>query len=297
MIKCLKPITKQSMEIIIEQMNNAFYQFENTNDQYGICFFFYIKYNDKNIPVMMTNYHIINENYLSNNKNIKLKINSKIITIEFEKTRYLNQFQDLSIIEIKNDKNKDLKFLSLDDDLYQKESEMIYDKNSIYTINYHNKNNISISFGIINDIHNSEITYISNLSNIPENSPIFNLSNNKLVGLFRRTSENIHKGIFFGFLIDKFIKEYKYIREFPHIERKKSEINILITVDSKDINKKIYFLNNNKIFIGLNFIYYNKHSIELNDLNTELYINEEKTKFINYFIPKNEGNYIIKLKF
>ena len=35
---------------------------------------------------------------------------------------------------------------------------------------------------------------------------------------------------------------------------------------------------------------------ELNELNTELYINDDKNKFQKYFIPENEGEYNIKIK-
>ena len=36
---------------------------------------------------------------------------------------------------------------------------------------------------------------------------------------------------------------------------------------------------------------------ELNELNTELYINDNKNKYQKYFIPENEGEYKIKIKF
>ena len=61
-----------------------------------------------------------------------------------------------------------------------------------------------------------------------------------------------------------------------------NEIDILVNIKENNINKKIYFLND---------------KFKLDELNTELYINEEKKEYQNYFIPQNEGNYNIKLKF
>ena len=50
----------------------------------------------------------------------------------------------------------------------------------------------------------------------------------------------------------------------------------------EDTNNKIYFLNNVS---------------EINDSNTELYINNIKHEFNKYFEPTNQGMYSIKLKF
>ena len=65
----------------------------------------------------------------------------------------------------------------------------------------------------------------------------------------------------------------KIIRIKNNILEIKNEIDILIKIYKEDINKEIYFLNNN-------FIDNNKF---LNESNTELYINERLYKFKNYF--------------
>ena len=56
---------------------------------------------------------------------------------------------------------------------------------------------------------------------------------------------------------------------------KNNQINILIKINKEDINKEIYFLDNGYYFCGEE--YYNHNNLkELNDLNTELYINDKK---------------------
>ena len=73
-----------------------------------------------------------------------------------------------------------------------------------------------------------------------------------------------------------------------------NEINLLIKVDQVDINKEIYFLDNNGIF----FNNYNNIGLKkLNKLNTEIYINSQLNEYNNYFKPVKEGEYQIKLKF
>ena len=79
-----------------------------------------------------------------------------------------------------------------------------------------------------------------------------------------------------------------------------------------DIHKKIYFLDNTvgEIVVGLkenknseigfdNIEEEHHHDFikELNESNTELYINNKKYKYEKYFIPEKEGDYNILLKF
>ena len=95
-----------------------------------------------------------------------------------------------------------------------------------------------------------------------ENSPIFNITNNKLIGLYKGNLINYNKGLFFKFIIKEFINEYKYTNKLLRFDRKKNEINILFNINKKDINKDIYFLNHNRYFDfrTLKLIYYNNQS-------------------------------------
>ena len=66
-----------------------------------------------------------------------------------------------------------------------------------------------------------------------------------------------------------------------------NEIDILIVIKKEDIdkvNKKIYFLDNDKNHNALN---------ELNMSNTKVYINNEESKYIRYFEPKKKGNILL----
>ena len=91
-----------------------------------------------------------------------------------------------------------------------------------------------------------------------------------------------------------------------------NEIKLTINITEDDINKKIYFLDNTddnivvefklneKSLIGYNDIREEHHHDflkELNESNTELYINNKNYKYEKYFIPEKEGVYHILLKF
>ena len=295
----LKPISKQRIKKILAQMDNSIYKIIDDKDNIGICFFCNIKINNKNIHSLITNSEIINEKYLEKNNNIKISTNKEIKTIEFGNTKYINKEHNLSIVEIIENKDNKINFCELDDKLYEKnEVEDFYEDKSIYIICHNDENIISVTYGIINYIDNSKIIYSGYSKLIKNYWPIFNLSNNKLIGLYSKTSDYYNEGIFLKFLINEFINKYKFMEQYTLEKQTKNEISITIKVDKKDINQEIYFLSNRFIYKSYKEPkYLNDNFTELNELNTELFIDYHKLEYKKYFVPKKEGEYNIKLKF
>ena len=149
-----------------------------------------------------------------------------------------------------------------------------------------------MSYGIIKGLNEFEIKYLSNKTELPKNSPIFNLSSNKVIGLYQNNNNYYNKGIFFNILINEFIKEYR------HEQKLYNEIDLYYKVNYYETYKKHYFLDN-FAYIDDQDIKHQQHDNlqELNEFNTELYIDNEKVKYKKYFIPKKEGEYKITLKF
>jgi hypothetical protein len=232
-----KPVTKENHKIILDYLDNSIYQIKGNEDKYGRGFFCSLKCHNKIIFLLITNYKIINENYLKNYDYIDILINQKFIRIELNYIYYLNKQLDLSVIEIK--KNEIIKILELDDDIYRKESEMYFNKESIYIIN-----NNSVSYSIINNITKSEFIFNCNLSDNSYYYPIFNLKTNKLIGIYQKDFIYYHKGIFIKYIIEQL--EYKYMEKdlIDDFNNFNNEIEISIMIDNKDINNKIYFLDN-----------------------------------------------------
>ena len=98
---------------------------------------------------------------------------------------------------------------------------------------------------------------------------------------------------------DNFIKDYKYIRdkfrEYLYLKRK--ILIIEARIDEEQINKKVYFLNDQYRHNN----YFKEKLKDQNDSNTELYFNyfihADKKRFQKYFIPKKKGSYKILLSF
>ena len=277
-----KPVTKKCIGKILDQMTkNYLYKIFISKEKFDIGFFCYIKLQNKKIPVIICN-HI-----KKNNDSILLSINKGIKEIKIGKIIYINEELNISIMEIKEDPNYNINYLEIDDNIYEKDSEINYFKESIYIMHYNKENEISVSFGQIKDIKKSYLFYNGNINS--GRYPIFNLSNNKLIGIHDNKSSYYNQGIFLKKIIKEFIKKYKYN------QNPKNEIIIKVFVEKQDIKKKIYFLNGVKI----NPFFKTSHDNlkEINKDNSELYIRNKKFDFKKFFMTKLPGEFIIKLKF
>ena len=118
----------------------------------------------------------------------------------------MTEFYDISIIEIlKTDKIKN--FLNLEDNLFNDNSELFCEDETIYTIQYPNGKNASVSYGFIINIEKNDIKHTCNTDNGSSGSPILNISNNKLIGIHKEGSVrfNFNKGTFLKFPLNDFI--------------------------------------------------------------------------------------------
>ena len=93
MEKYLKHVTKESHKKIMDYLDNSIYKIKVNEEKYGIGFFCNIKCQNKAIPLLITNYRTINEEYYSNHKNIKVLINNSLISVKFGSISYINKIQ------------------------------------------------------------------------------------------------------------------------------------------------------------------------------------------------------------
>ena len=267
-------------------MNNFIYNIKGNNGKYGFCYFCNIKIKNKNFHVMITSYEILDENYIANNKTVEISINNKIELIEFGNIKIITKEYGFSVIEIKDNKTNKINFFELDDYLEEKEPVLYYNKKLIYIIDCEKESDISVSYNIINTINESQLIFSYDINAISYISPIFNLNNNKLIGLYNSDSKNYKKGIFFKYVINEFIKRMKYKHNLYN------EVDISISITKEDINNKIYFLDNYE-----DSKHYHDNLTELNESNTEVFINKHKMEYKKYFIAQMKGEHKIKLKF
>ena len=268
----------------------------------GTGFFCYLTdpKNNNKIPVMITNNHIIGDNDLKGNNKIKISFNNdkifKDIELDSNRKKYTNPNLDITIIELKNKDNieKD-SFLEIDNRIFIEDSEKLFISKTVYIIQYPQDLGASVSYGLINIIdNNNEIKHFCCSKKGSSGSPIMNLENNKIIGVHKGTSENFkfNKGLFLKIPINEFFSEKKIV-----IVDYKNEILIKLKVEQIDVDKEVYFLDNTNESLEKNKNKIHTFLPELNENNTELFIDQKKQRFDKFFKPKKEGIYEIKLKF
>ena len=94
-LKYPKAVSIEGTEKILDQIRNCVFKIILENGDRGTGFFCNIPYNNKLIPVMITNNHIIDSNYISNNKFIIITLNNdkddKIIKLNDNRIIYTNK--------------------------------------------------------------------------------------------------------------------------------------------------------------------------------------------------------------
>jgi hypothetical protein len=244
-----QPISLENTENILNQMKKTICKISYENKIIGIGFFCKIPFPDNNylLSVLITNNHIVNESILEGEK-ISFSINSnefKEINLR-DRIKFTNKEYDLTIIEIKGDEiiNNKENFLELDTNDY-KENEK-YLKNTIYMLNYPENKNISVSYGIVNDISNNKynFTHFCSSDNNSSGSPILNSLNCKLIGLYVRKNEGNNIGFFINCIIEEFInKNYaKNQKEFNKIYDTNYDSNVTILNLNNKKNCQIIFI-------------------------------------------------------
>ena len=159
---------------------------------------------------------------------------------------------------------------------------MYYYKKPIYIILYIKNNETLVSYNRISDMNQKHIRFSHNLNDNNEKSLLFNFENNKLIGIHNKGFNYSNKGLFFKYIIDKFIQTYKN-KNTENYNKNYNEISIKVNIDKGNINKDIYFLDNHK-----DLLIKKEHLFELNELNTKLYIDKKEYSYKKYLNLKKK---------
>ena len=179
-----EPVSLKQTEKIVEQMkSNSICRIENNCK--GTGFFVKVPYKSELLPVLITTNHAINIDDIQNNKIISLYLNNGKMTIKLDdnRLRYTNEKLDITIIEIKENKdNLNNKYLELDNEiinylklnkikLYNKEYRN-YVNESIYLLNNPKNKDMFVSYGKLKDINNTQIIHNCNIKEDSSGSEI-----------------------------------------------------------------------------------------------------------------------------
>ena len=181
------PVPIEGIKKILFQLENCICQIYQKKGGKGTGFFCKILFKNKLLPVLITNNHVLKEDDIKNDEIIELTIyNNKekknediSIKIDDSRIRYTNSEIDITIIEIKPEKDKIENYLEIDE---EKMTEKQYRKSSIYILHYPNEK--YVSYGLINELREYKIIiHYCNTEDGSSGSPILSLKSNKVIGV------------------------------------------------------------------------------------------------------------------
>ena len=170
----------------IYQMENCICKIHKKNGTIGTGFFCEIPFNNNLLKVLITNNHVLNKNEIENNKIIEITIINKDkqeklkkIIIDNSRKKYTNPNPkiDVTIIEIKPNKDGINNFMEIDKEDLKLDKEILevnYRRKSVYILHYP-KGKLSVSYGLINDIIEGTINHYCNTELGSSGSPILSL--------------------------------------------------------------------------------------------------------------------------
>ena len=334
-------VTTEKTKLILNQIENCICKIYINEGGYGTGFLCYIENkrdknkNEEKIPVLITNNHIIGDEQINKNQQLKISFNNdkrwENLNLDRNKIKiYTSKKYDTTIIEIKKKELNTNSFLEIDDRVYKEGYEYIFKKKGAYIIQYPNDFPASVSYGVIKDINETnEIKHFCHTREGSSGSPILNLDNNKVIGVHSRAASYglFNKGTFLNAPIKEFFdnssddiksfsnkaqsintginNNYKYS---PYEVDSYLSHSVINPLDKSHFNKNEIKITleinknevNKKIYFLCNIQESNKvpnYLSELNPENTELLIGESKKEYQPYFEPSKKGFYDITLKF
>ena len=140
----------------------------------GTGFFCKIKYENASIPVLITNYHIVDDNYVRSHNDLNIYVNGKPKFINLNKNKLIysssNNEYDIIIIRLEEDEIKN--YLEIDENIFEN-SELTYKEEPIYILHFPGADKAKISYGKgIEKINEYDIKHLCNTEEGSSGSPI-----------------------------------------------------------------------------------------------------------------------------
>ena len=242
----------------------------------GTGFFCKIQVLNELIPVLMTNHHVIDDEFIQNKKHLPIYINNenKVLKINNDRKIYssIKDKYDIMIIKLKEE-DKIKHFLEIDLDIFKPDSEYEYKNNSIYILHFPKGDKASYSSDIgIEKVNKYDIKHTCNTELGSSGGPILSKLSNKVIGIHKGFIDKINGK---KFNIGTFLK-------FPLNELNNNSINIDIWKSSIKFDDKIIKSNfSNNLIVKWDEYTFEK-SEELKNISFKLNI------FIYGNYPENE---------
>ena len=225
--KKLKDIINSGFEKCICKIKKEIKDVRMARKEYGTGFFCNIS--DKNLKVILTNNHIINNEFLQKERILKLEVEEKEKEINLKLKRYKmsDEELDFTIIEIIKEDNIN-NFLEIDKEIYTND----YIEEQIFSPQYPGGEDLKYSQGKIIGKKGGLYLYTVGTSGGSSGSPLILFNNLKIIGLqvgciYEENKYKINLGIPINLIIDAI-----------------DSIKCIYKINKEDLEKDIQIINN-----------------------------------------------------
>ena len=145
----------------------------------------------------------------------------------WHKKAFASRNLDVTIIEVKPEKDKINYFLSVDPDVDKDQNilDISYNNKSIYILHYPKGKNINVSFGLTSGVNQAKIYHLCNTERGSSGSPILSLNTFKVIGVHRGSPVDSKERNNIGTLMKYAIEEFNGKKNNDNIENKSFKIN------------------------------------------------------------------------
>ena len=296
-------ITKKMSSQLEENICKIHIIKEKGEKDFGTGFFCKIPFPDefKLLPVLITCNHVLDKESIKPNKIINISLDddrwTTKIKIDEKRKIFSDEELDVTIIEIKPNKDKISNFLEIDENIFSDKYKNIYKKKEIYLLQYAYGKISSHSEGIVNNINGINIEHTASTDFGSSGSPILNLFNMKVIGVHKkRTRFEYNEGTFIKFAIERFNKKY-----LNYLDDNNNDNSIYYST-LNDFHKKCQIKNNinNINIIESNLDNKSNNTTSEKDPNIQNTFQKNKIKYTKKIKTlkevKEEQNEIIKVK-
>ena len=270
-------IVGKKLEIIGYQKDNCICKIIKNDIPIGTGFLCSIQGEYKKRITLITAYHVLGEEEedlkIGNQINLSFSDKNKLKKIIIDNSRriYGSEEYDIVIIEIKDsDDLEKNNIFEIDENILTESDLNKYINKTIYILHYPQGNLSSLSTNIIKNIENNNtIFHLCATEHGSSGAPILNLDTLKVIGIHQSYNklQKVNEGIIIKEPIYNFNKENKIL--------------LTLKINENQLGQKIYFIKDNENYLN----------------NVILFINNKRYKYENYFKPKKEGIYNIRIIF
>ena len=154
----------------------------------GTGFFCKIDVEGKLTPVLITNYHVVNDDFMNQNQKLTFYIKNDLHSIDIKYNKIYSSIRDkydMMIIRLKEGEVNN--YLEIDENIFKWDSIYNYKNESIYILHHPNAEEAKVSFGSgIEKVNDYDIKHFCHTEPGSSGGPILSKITNKVIG--------IHKG-------------------------------------------------------------------------------------------------------